>query len=126
MPPAITPGVPCRLPLLWLDEKIIPGAFYFEVLMYTPGLTSAVPVVKPQTHPFDEVLGFVGTDIDHPHDLGGELELCLGDEKHTLTKSCLVFIPKGLKHLPLTVRRVDRPIIHFSVLVGGQYLWENV
>jgi hypothetical protein len=49
-----------------------------------------------------------------PHDLCGEIELWLGDEKHILTKSCMVFIPKGLKHCPLVFRRVDRPIFHFS------------
>ena len=123
--PVITPGTPSRFPLLWLDEKLIPGAFYMEALMYTPGSQSAAPVAKSQTHPFDEVLVFIGTDLENPTELGGEIELMLGDEKHIINKTCLVFIPRGLKHLPLTVKRVDRPIVHLNILNGGEYLWSD-
>jgi hypothetical protein len=118
--------MPYRLPVLWIDEKIIPGSLYMEVHFYVPGANAAPRGIATQTHDVDEILGFVGTDLEHPHDLGGELELTLGDEKHTLTKSCLVFIPKGLQHLPLVLKRVDKPIIHFSILNGGQYLWTDV
>ena len=62
----------------------------------------------------DEVVAFFGTNPEDPWDLCGEVELWLGDEKHIITKSSLVFIPKGLKHCPLIARRVDRPIFHFT------------
>jgi hypothetical protein len=45
----------------------------------------------------------------------------MGEEKHILTKSCLVFVPKGLKHCPFIVRRVDRPIFHFTSGPTGIY-----
>jgi hypothetical protein len=72
-------------------------------------------------HDFDEVLCFFGTDWDNPYDLCGEYELWLGDEKHSITKSCIVFIPKGLKHCPLKFIRADRPIFAFSVGTGKMY-----
>jgi hypothetical protein len=56
-----------------------------------------------------------------PHDRGGEIELWLEDEQHIITRSSLVFIPKGLRHCPLRIRRVDRPIFHFSTVTDGQY-----
>jgi hypothetical protein len=119
--------VPFGNGLLWLDEKIVKGAFYMEVLMLESGKKSTGEWVKAHTHDTDEILGFVGTNIKNPHSLdGADIELTLGDEVHHITDTCLVFIPKGLKHSPLFINKVVTPVVHFSVLAGNQYLWEFV
>jgi hypothetical protein len=120
------PDVPYSNGLLWLDEKIVKGAFYMELVMLEPGNKSTGEWVKPHTHESDEILGFVGTSLQNPRELNGEVELWLDDEKHILSKTCLVYVPKGLKHCPLIIERVTTPIVHFSVLTGKQYLWEFV
>jgi len=55
--------------------------------------------------------------------LGGEVELWLGDEKHILTESCVVFAPAGIAHCPVYFRRVDRPIWFFAT--GPQKTYEK-
>ena len=55
------------------------------------------------------------------YDLGGEIEFWLDDEQYMLTKSCMVYVPKGLKHCPIVFRRIDRPIFHFLMVTGGDY-----
>jgi hypothetical protein len=113
--------------LFFVDNEVAPGAFYLECVWIMPapkGESAKVPPrvsVKPHTHDYDEVLSFFGTNPDDFYDLGGEVELWLGDEKHMLTKSCIVFIPKGLQHCPLTFHRVDRPIFHFTSGPGRMY-----
>ena len=104
---------------LFLDDEVVKGSFFVRCTWFWK---------KPEerrlgshTHPYDEVVAFMGTNPDDVHDLGGEIELWLEDEKHILTKSCLVFIPKGMKHCPLQVRRVDRPIFHFTIGTSGKY-----
>jgi hypothetical protein len=67
------------------------------------------------------MIGFFGSNPEDPYDLGGEIEFWLEDEKHILTRSCLIFVPRGMKHCPLILKRVDRPIFHFSTVTGGQY-----
>jgi hypothetical protein len=94
-----------------LDDTLLPGALYADCDWHWKPSTSW-PLAH--THDFDEVLGFIGTDPENPRDLCGEVEFWLGDEPHILTKSCVVFVPKGLKHSPLKVLRVDRPIFVFS------------
>ena len=105
--------------LIYLDEEVIKGAFYVECVWYWKG--SEQPIVGAHTHPFDEVIAFFGTNPEDPQDLCGEVELWLEDEKHILTKSCLVFVPKGMKHCPLHIRRVDRPIFHFTAGPASVY-----
>jgi hypothetical protein len=80
--------------------------------------TSSTPA---HTHDCDEVIAFFGSDSQNPHDLCGEVEIWLEDEKYNLTKSCLIFVPKGLRHCPLRVVRADRPIFHFTTVPEGKY-----
>jgi hypothetical protein len=67
-------------------------------------------------HDFDEILGFVGSDWEKPGDLCAELEFWMDDEKYIITKSCLVFVPKGLRHCPLKILKCDRPFFHFDLV----------
>jgi hypothetical protein len=108
-----------KTPLIYLDDDILKGAFYVECVWFWKG--SDKPEVDAHTHPFDEVITFFGTNPDDPEDLCGEVEIWLEDEKHVLTKSALIFVPKGMKHCPLIIRRVDRPIFHFTAGPAGKY-----
>jgi hypothetical protein len=106
-------------PTVYLDDKIIKGAFYVECNWFWKANFYSPPV---HTHSnMDEVLAFIGTDPNNPSDLCGEVELWLGDEQHFITKSSLVYIPAGLKHCPMLIKRADRPIFHFSVGTSGDY-----
>jgi hypothetical protein len=111
-------GFDVRTPLAYLDGNVVSGAFYVETLWFKKGTAYSPP---PHTHEFDEVLAFFGSDPEDPRDLCGEVELWLGDERHLLTKSCLVYIPKGLKHCPMNILRADRPIFHFSTGPAVKY-----
>ncbi len=116
-------GVAFPRGLVWLDEKIVKDAFYMEVVLIEPGAAIKEDWVKPHTHDRDEIIGFIGTSIQNPKSLNGHIELWLEDEKYVIENTCLVFVPKGMKHCPLVIGRVETPIVHFSVLTGGQYLW---
>jgi hypothetical protein len=106
--------------VFYLDDEVIKGAFYVECAWCLKG--SDESAAEPHAHNFDEVIGFLGTNPEDPHNLYGEIEFWLGDEKHILTKSCLIFVPEGLKHCPLIIRRADRPIFHFATGTKGTYI----
>lgn len=107
------------IPLIYLDSNILTGAFYVECAWFLNGKEKSD--VESHTHPFDEVIAFFGSNPDDPEDLGGEVEIWLEDEQYILNKSCLIFVPKGMKHCPLFIRRVDRPIFHFTAGPSGSY-----
>jgi hypothetical protein len=110
--------------ILWLDDKVVDGAFHMNTAWYLKASATLEDV--PHTHDSDEIIGFFGNNPDDPYDLGGEIEIWMEDEQHILNRSSLIFVPAGMKHCPLILRRVDRPIFHFTTVPGGQYIKEKV
>jgi hypothetical protein len=108
--------------VMWLDGEVIPGAFYSECVWVWPECASEEPAAEAHTHDFTEVITFFGTNFSDPHDLGGEVELWLDGEKHVMTRSFLAYIPAGMTHCPLIFRKVQKPIFHFTVGLGTEYV----
>jgi len=117
--------------IIWMDNEVLPGAFYSEVVWFWPGRIGPAeeqrqkPGLAQHTHAFDEVLAYFGTDPKDPHDLGGEIEFWLEDQQFNLTKSFLVYIPAGMKHCPLKHITINRPIFHFTMGPGSMYVWNE-
>ena len=78
---------------------------------------------EPHVHDFDQVLFWMGTDTDDMGDLDAEVEMCIGEEmeKHMITTTTVVSIPKGLPHLPANITRMDRRFILFSVSMSAEW-----
>jgi hypothetical protein len=108
------------IPVLNLDNDIVKGAFYVEVGWTLPPFARESHG-ESHTHDYDEVIAFFGSNPDDPHDLGAEAEIHIGGEVHTVTKSVMIFAPKGVPHGPIVFKRIDRPIFHFSCGVTGKY-----
>jgi glyoxylate utilization-related uncharacterized protein len=67
------------------------------------------------------MIGFFGSNPDNPYDFGGEIEIPLNGENHLLTRTSLSFVPAGMKHNPLRIKRIDRPVFHFSISLNPEY-----
>jgi hypothetical protein len=68
-------------------------------------------------HDFNQVMLWLGADMNDMGELGAEVELCLGEEaeKHMITTSTAVSVPKGLPHFPATITRMDKRFIFVAV-----------
>jgi hypothetical protein len=104
--------------VMFLDDQVIKGAFYVETAWFRK---ATPPGPQTHVHDYDEVLAFFGTNPKDSHDLGGEVELWIDGEKHLITRSFMAFIPKGTKHCPLRITKVDRPIFHFATSPMRKY-----
>ena len=105
-----------------LDDKILPGGFYTDCHWITAVHGNAgVQTEIAHTHDFGETLGFVGSVPGKPREMGGEIEFWLEDEQYIFDKSCLIFVPAGMKHLPLVFRRVDSPIFFWTASDSRSY-----
>ncbi|MFH1833604.1 MAG: hypothetical protein ABH877_01150 [bacterium] len=107
--------------ILWMDEDVIEGAFHMNTAWYLHAAATTTEDCS-HVHDTDEIIGFFGNNSDDPYDLGGEVEIWLEDEKHVIDRSALIFVPAGMTHCPLVITRVDRPIFHFTIVRGHQYV----
>ena len=106
--------------ILWIDNNVVPGSFQMNTAWYHD-IPEKNPVFEEHVHEYDELIGFFGSNPEDPYDLGAELEVTIDGETHILTRTSLIFCPAGMKHMPLKFNRIDRPIFHFSVVVGPEY-----
>jgi hypothetical protein len=108
--------------ILFLDNEVIEGACVVDTVWFWPARANKTESdVEPHKHDHDEILAIFGTNPDDPHDLCGELEVWLEDEKHIITKSAIIFIPKGLRHGPIRFTRLEKPVFHFGVSLSKKY-----
>ena len=106
---------------------------YFRGASALPGATATIgwqvftdPVCweSPHIHKYDEFLIFLGADLpDLCSSFDAEIDLWMGEEmeKHTITSTTVVFIPKGMQHAPLNFRKITKPVL-FHALYLGPYL----
>jgi hypothetical protein len=102
--------------LAYLGSDVIPNAPHMGCMWFLPRQRTLdeKPGVEAHVHDYDEILGFYGVDPYNPTELFAEVEFWIENERYMLTKSCTIYIPKGLKHCPMWIRRLDKPIFHFG------------
>jgi hypothetical protein len=75
----------------------------------------------PHVHEtFDEVFIFLGQDQGNPNALNAKLECSIGpdgdeQERYVVTKPTAITMKQGTWHLPLTFKKVDRPIVFLNI-----------
>jgi hypothetical protein len=76
---------------------------------------------EPHYHDFDQFLNFYGGNPLDIKDFGAEVELTIEGEKHIITKTTVVHIPKGTVHCPLYFKNVKSPIIFMNCALTPEY-----
>ena len=110
-------------PRIWMEGKDMEGFnanFSFGFVKNTGVCHSLEGAL---IHPYDECLVFAGTDNSNILYLGAEVSVELGEEaeEHVFNEPSVVLIPRGMAHGPVTFRRVDRPIVHYSIGLAADY-----
>lgn len=99
--------------IIYMDDRIVKGSFYVEAVW----VTGSVPKVHPvHCHDHDEILGFVGSNMENTDDLGAEIDIIIDGEKKTITKTCFIHVPAGVEHGGLCFRKIDRPVFQIAML----------
>ena len=99
--------------VIYMDDRVVPGSFYVEAVW----VTGSVPKVHPvHRHDHDEILGFVGSNMEDPDNLGAEIDIVIDGKKTTITKTCFIHVPAGIEHGALCFRKIDRPVFQIAML----------
>ena len=80
-------------------------------------IVSDYDVDRNHGHGFHEMLCFLSGDPENPEELGADVSMCLGDEleEHTFNVPTICSMPPGLKHCPLHVKNVTKPVVFLEV-----------
>jgi len=78
---------------------------------------------KAHAHDVDELFFIFGSNPQNFFDFGAEIEISLGEEeeKHIINTTSIVYIPKGLVHAPIVIKKVDKPVQWMHILFKSKY-----
>ena len=128
--------------LHWIDEEVIPGAYYGETTwIWPPSFPNqvtweelakvgyATPGMFPHVHGFPELLSWWGTNPDDFADTD-PMGMQMDDEIIPLESSWVAYIPANLPHMPVFRTGVrsqiyTRPTLHWVSGPGGVYTREK-
>src|SRR4030042_1159466 len=104
--------------VIYMDDRIVPGSFYVEAVW----VMGSIPRSHPEhSHDHDEIVGFVGSNMDDHSDLGGEIDFIVDGKKMIITKTCFIHVPARVKHGGLCFRKIDRPVFQIAMSRMGAY-----
>jgi hypothetical protein len=126
--------------VLWIDDEVIPGAYYGESTWIWPSSypnqiswadamkrSSNNKPMFPHAHDFPELLSWWGTDPDNPEDTTS-MGMLMEDEEIPLDRSWIAYIPAGMMHMPTRPpggKISARPVCHWTSGPGGVYTREK-
>ena len=71
-------------------------------------------VLKHSHDKYNEVALHIGSDPYNPEDLGAEIEFTVGGEPLVFDRTSALFVPAGVKHGPVTWKKVTD---HINILI---------
>lgn len=91
------------------------------------------PVTRPfkmvedaHRHDYAQILAFIPGDITQLGKLDAEIEFYMAGEKHLITETTVVLIPRGVVHCPLYINRVGKPFLFNNMYFAAEYVSEKV
>ncbi len=121
-PPEVVKG---RHPAMTLmSSNLIPEIKLYIEAGWVCDMPDPPTHIYEHSHDYDEIVIHMGTDPDNREELGGEIEFMVDGQPLTIDKTSAVFVPKGIKHGPLTWKRFDKPHIEMTIMLGAGTLAE--
>ncbi|MGD0780452.1 MAG: hypothetical protein ABR954_06735 [Dehalococcoidales bacterium] len=110
---------------IWMEAKDLEGFnAHFSFGFIKKPTAFFHPLEGAIVHPFDELLVFEGTDSSGSIlKLNAEVSVELGEEReeHIFNEPTVVLIPKGMPHGGVKVRKLNKPIAHYTIGLAPAY-----
>ena len=105
--------------MTYMSSDLVPGTDNYVEFSWIWEVPEPNPLIAEHQHDYDQIVLHIGSDPGNPEDLGAEFEIGIDGEPVTINKTHSLYLPKGLKHGPVTWKRVDRPVIEMTIKLGG-------
>lgn len=108
-----------------MSNTLVPGSNTYLEVGWIWGMPEPNPHIFKHSHDkYDEIVLHLGSDPRNPEDLGGEIEFVVGGEPLVFDTTSAIFVPAGVKHGPVTWKRVSRPHLQIAIVLGAGILTE--
>jgi hypothetical protein len=107
-----------------LSNNLIPGTNMYIETGWVFGMPDPNPHIHEHTHNYDEIVIHLGTDPNNQEELGGEIEFMIEGQPLKIDKTSAIYVPKGVKHGPLTWKKYSKPHLELTIMVGAGSLAE--
>jgi hypothetical protein len=111
--------------MTYMSNDLLPGSNTYIEIGWIYEMPSPNPHIGSHEHDYDEFVIHIGADPKHPEELGAEIEFVVGEDKLVIDKTSALYIPKGVKHGPLTWKKVDKPHLEIVVMPGAGTIKES-
>ncbi len=106
--------------LTYMSNELVPGSNIYIEMGWIWEMPDPNPHILGHYHEdYDEVVLHIGADPHNPEYLGAEIEFELGGEKLNIDKTSALYVPKGVKHGPVTWKGVTAPHIQMAIVLGA-------
>lgn len=110
------------LPYGIMRQLDVPASTVFGAYSWISPVGEDVLWVHEHVHEdFDEILVWMGNDPEKPEDLGARLYMTINGERHLVSTTGAVYIPKGTYHCPLGFEKVSRPFTFIAITLSPDY-----
>jgi len=106
-------------PMTYLNNELVPGCNVYVEFSWIWEVPQPNPLIFEHSHDYDQIMLHIGSDPNQPEDLGAEFEIGIEGESIAIDRTHSLYLPKGLKHGPIKWKRVDRPIIEMTIVLGA-------
>jgi hypothetical protein len=104
--------------MTYMSAAQVPEVKYYIEFGWVWGIPKPNPHTPEHVHKFNEIILHIGGDGNNPEDLGAEVECVVGGQPLTFDTTSALFIPKYLRHGPLTWKKFRRPHIQMTITLG--------
>ncbi len=112
--------------MTYMSNTLVPGSNTYIEVSWIYDVPTPNPYVFEHAHNYDEIVLHIGSDPKDPEALGGEMTLEVEGQPLTFDRTTALFLPKGTKHGPLTWKKVTRPHIEMTIMLGcGDFALAN-
>jgi hypothetical protein len=109
-------------PGVWLmSNELVPGCNINIMYNWIREQPKPNPMHQAmEAHDYDEIILNIGADPEHPAYLGAEIEGYMGDERHLITSTTALYVPRNVQHGRVTWKNFEKPHIQMAIKLSGK------
>ena len=104
--------------MTYISSQLVPGSNVYVEFSWIWDVPNPNPLFTEHSHDYDQIGLHIGSDPKNPEDLGAEYEGVVSGEHFTTDRTNALYLPKGTKHGPFVWKRVDKPVLEMTIILG--------